>query len=149
MDLNLEWGKPLPLVMKASDLYWADAEKIPNAPGIYVFYREFGDSTEALYVGQAGSLKSRIKQQLNAHRLMNGIEHASNGSRFIAIGELKRRPGQQVKTCLNFIEHALIRYYLARGDELLNKQGTRIRKHTLTSERTTAQNLIPKVLIFE
>ena len=149
MDLNLEWGKPLPLVMEPTDLYWADAEKIPNSPGIYVFFREYGDSTEALYVGQAGDLQSRIKQQLNAHRLMNGIEHASNGSRFIAVGELKRRPGQQVKTCLNFIEHALIRYYLARGDQLLNNQGTHIVRHSLTSVRTTARDLIPNHLYFE
>jgi hypothetical protein len=63
MDLNLEWGKPLPLVMKESDLYWADAEKIPEKPGIYVFFREFGDSRDALYVGQAGNLKKRIQQQ--------------------------------------------------------------------------------------
>jgi hypothetical protein len=149
MDLNLEWGKPLPLVMEATDLYWADAEKIPNAPGIYVFFREYGDSTEALYVGQARDLQSRIKQDLDRAKLMNGVKHALNGSRFIAIGELKRRPGQQVKPCLKIMEHALIRYYLARGDALLNIQGTRIRKHSLTSERKWALNLIPKDLYFE
>jgi hypothetical protein len=149
MDLNLVWGDPLPLVMEASDLYRADADQIPPAAGIYVFFRAFGTSTEALYVGQAGNLKIRIKQQLDAHRLMTGIKGASIGSRFIAIGELKRRPGQQVKTCLNLIEHALIRYYLARGDELLNNQGTHIRKHSLTSERTKARNLIPKTIYFE
>jgi len=80
---------------------------------------------------------------------MNGVKHALNGSRFIAIGELKRRPGQQVKPCLEIMEHALIRYYLARGDALLNIQGTRIRKHSLTSERKWALNLIPKDLYFE
>jgi hypothetical protein len=149
MDLNLQWGEPLPLVKSASDLYWTDGEQIPHAPGIYVFFRAFGRSREALYVGKAGNLRSRIKQQLNAHRLMKGIEDASMGARFIAIGELKRRPGQQVKTCLTLIEHALIRHYLARGDELLNIHGSRIRKHSLTSERTRARNLIPKVLYFE
>jgi hypothetical protein len=149
MDLNLEWGKPLPLVMSASDLYWADAEQIPHAPGVYVFFRRFGSSEEALYVGKATNLRSRIKQQLNAHRLMKGIETAAMGSRYIVIGELKRRPGQQVPKCLALVEHALIRYFLAHGDELLNIHGSRIRKHSLTSERTTARKLIPKTIYFE
>ena len=149
MDLNLEWGKPLPLVMSASDLYWADADQIPHAPGVYVFFRQFGKSAEALYVGKATNLRTRIKQQLNAHRLMKGIEGASIGSRYIAIGELKRKPGQQIQPCLALIEHALIRHFLANGDELLNIHGSRIRKHSLTSERTTGRNLIPKVIYFE
>jgi hypothetical protein len=149
MDLNLEWGKPLPLTMSKADLYWADAEQIPHAPGVYVFFRKFGRSEEALYVGKATNLRSRIKQQLNAHRLMKGIESAAMGSRYIAIGELKRRPGQQVPKCLALVEHALIRYFLAHGDELLNIHGSRIRKHSLASERTTARKLIPKVIFFE
>jgi hypothetical protein len=149
MDLNLEWGKPLPLDKSVSDLYWTDGDQIPQTPGVYVFFREFGDSTQALYVGQAGNLRSRIKQQLNAHRLMKGIEDAAMGARYIAIGELKRRPGQQIKTCLTLIEHALIRHYLGLGHELLNIHGRRIQKHSLTSERTKARKLIPKVLYFE
>jgi hypothetical protein len=150
MDLNLEWGKPLPLEHSRDGLY-VDLEEIPRTPGIYVFFRSFGDSTRVLYVGKAGDLRSRIKQQLNAYRLMRGIENAAIGSRFVAFGELKRRPGQQVPKCLDLMERALIRYYLAEKHELLNKNGTRVRKHSLASFRKTIilRGLIPKDIDFE
>jgi hypothetical protein len=151
MDINLEWGKLLPLKHASDGMYHVDLEEIPRTPGIYIFYRAFGDSARALYVGKAGDLRSRIKQQLNAHRLMTGVGNAAIGSRFIAYGELKRRPGQQVGKCLELMERAMIRYYLAEKHELLNKNGTRIRKHSLASLRTTnmLRGLIPKDIDFE
>ena len=151
MDLNLEWGKPLPLKHASDGLYQVNLEEIPRSPGIYVFYRSFGDSARALYVGKAGDLRSRVKQQLNAHRLMTGIANAAIGSRFIAFGELKRKPGQQIAPCLALMEHALIRYYLAQKHELLNIHGSRVRKHSLASDHSTVilRGLIPKDIDFE
>jgi hypothetical protein len=151
MDLNLEWGKPLRLQRESNGLYWVDLEEIPKAPGIYVFFRAFGNSARALYVGKAGNLRSRINQQLNAHKLMTGIANAAMGSRLLAFGELKRRPGQQVPRCLALMERALIRYYLAEKHELLNVNGTRVRQHSPASFRTTVilRDLIPKDIDFE
>ena len=135
--------------MSETGMYGTDIELVPEAPGVYIFFRQFGNSPEALYVGKAMNLRSRIKQQLNAHRLMKGIEAAAMGARYIAIGELRRKPGQQIEPCLRVVEHGLIRHYLALGAGLLNIQGSQIRKHSLTSERTTARKLIPKVIFFE
>ena len=151
IDLNLEWGQSLPLERAPDSLYAVDLDAIPDTPGVYVFFRAFGKSATALYVGKAGKLRSRIKQQLNALKLMKGIENAAIGRRFIAFGELRRRPGQQISPCLALIEHALIRYYLANKHELLNIHGNRIRKHSLASERhgPVLHHLIPKSIDFE
>lgn len=72
-------------------------------------------------------------QQFNNARLMNGIKRAPAGYRVVLIGELVTKPGQQAERALDIIEAALIRYALAEGLELLNKQGTRIYRHTLKS----------------
>jgi hypothetical protein len=153
MDLHLEWGQPVPLRRAPGNtIYSIDLAGIPKSPGIYVFFRTHGTSVSVLYVGKADNLKNRIKGQLNAVRLMRGIENAPTGARCVVYGEFKPRPGQRSDSnCLRLIERGLIRYYLAQGNELLNIQGSRIQKHSLTSERTAAavRRLIPTEIFFE
>lgn len=151
MDLNLEWGKPLSLRKSTGNtIYSVELEGIPKTPGIYVFLRVHGDSVNVLYVGKADNLKGRIKQQLNAVRLMKGIENAPSGARCVVYGEFKPKQGQRAN-CLRVIERGLIRYYLAQGNELLNIQGSRIRKHSVTSDRTDSvvRRMIPTEIFFE
>jgi hypothetical protein len=150
MEFNLQWGSALPLAKSGDDFYGVDWEQIPKSPGVYVFFRAFGTSSEALYVGKAENLRSRIKGQFNSHKLMKGIENASIGYRYVVFGEFKQKPGQRTRL-LQTIERALIRHYLAKGDGLLNVQGTRVRKHSLASTRHTKilHRLIPKDLYFE
>lgn len=151
MDFNLDWGTPLPLrKSKGNTIYALDLEKIPKTPGVYIFLRVHGNSTNVLYVGKADNLKGRIKQQLNAVRLMKGIENAPSGARSIVYAEFRPKQGQRTH-CLRLIERGLIRYYLAQGNELLNIQGSRIRKHSLTSERTSTlvRHMIPTEIFFE
>ncbi|MBZ5607489.1 MAG: hypothetical protein LAP38_04475 [Acidobacteriia bacterium] len=151
MDFSLEWGDPLPLAQsQANGIYEVNLDAIPTGPGIYIFFRAFGDAAEALYVGKAGGLRGRIKTQMNAVKLMKGIENAAIGPRYVVAGEFKARPGQR-QHLLPVIERAMIRYYLTKGHELLNFQGTHIRKHSLASQRRTKilRDLIPKDIYFE
>jgi hypothetical protein len=151
MDLNLEWGKPLPLRKSTGNtIYALDLEKIPRTTGVYIFLRLHGDSVNVLYVGKADNLKGRIKRQLDAVRLMKGIENAPTGKRWLVYAEFKPKQGQRAN-CLRLIERGLIRYYLAQGNELLNIQGIRIRKHSLTSERSSAiaRRMIPTEIFLE
>jgi len=148
LDLHLDWDNPLPLSPSANGIYDVDLDRVPEAPGIYVFFRVFGKVTAALYVGKAEILRVRIGQQLNVARLMRGIERAPKGRRYLVCARFRGRPGQRL-TCLATIERALIRHYLSKGDELLNVHGNRIRKHSLTSERTALRKFIPKQIYFE
>jgi hypothetical protein len=149
MDFHLEWHKPLSLRRSRNGIYTVPVEKIPDVAGVYIFFREFGESQKALYVGKARNLKGRIKQQLDVVRLMRGVENAPKGARQLAFGVLKNKPGHNLETSLARIERALIRHYVSRGDELLNIHGSNITKHRLTSERTVLCGLIDKNIYFE
>jgi hypothetical protein len=61
MKLQLEWSRPILLRdarRGANLLYIFDHAKLPEAAGVYVFGRRFGRNFEALYVGQAGEIRS-------------------------------------------------------------------------------------------
>lgn len=53
--------------------------EIPNVPGIYVFHRRFGDTSEALYIGKSIKLKERISAELNALELIDHVKMQKKG----------------------------------------------------------------------
>jgi hypothetical protein len=113
--------------------YTADLGKISQYPGVYILARRWGAGFEALYVGKATKLRSRIKSQFNNHRLMNHLENASNGARVIYVGEFNPKPGQRLAICLSLIEKALIRYFVSEDHDIVNKQGKKLKQHTIVS----------------
>ena len=78
MQLKLHWHDSLKL---HSSPYQVDKDELPIFSGIYIFFRTYGEYSEALYVGQAMNIKTRIVQQLNNLKLMNGIKNAPKGNR--------------------------------------------------------------------
>lgn len=135
VELYLDWLESILLDRsKSTGSYELDFEEIPEAAGVYIFGRGHGNAIEALYVGRAANLRSRIKQQLNNHRLMSHLEGAKTGVRGIIIAEWRARPGQRPEKCLPLVERALIRHFILRGDHLVNKNGTSLRQHTITSK---------------
>ena len=152
MKLALNWHKPLTLCRadKEDDgIYTIPLDDIPTEPGIYIFLRTHGSKSEALYVGKADNLRSRIEDQLNNLKLMKGIENAANGKRLVAYEEFVPRSGQQQKKALRRMETAFIRHYVSYGHQLLNKQGTKVVKDSIASERSALRKFIPKELYFE
>ncbi|MCZ7660803.1 MAG: hypothetical protein M5U07_24620 [Xanthobacteraceae bacterium] len=134
MELKLEWTRRIPLKNGAPGLiYTVDLEKLPWAPGVYIFGRTFGRNFEALYVGRAQRIRGRIRGQLNNLRLMNHIKEASSGRRILLAGVFKAKPGQPRDKCLMLIERALIRYFLAEDHDLVNVSGTKLRQHEIVS----------------
>jgi hypothetical protein len=51
----------------------------------------------------------------------------------VLAGKFIAKPGQQVDKCLRIIERGFIRYFLSEGHDLVNKQGTRLRRHEVSS----------------
>lgn len=134
MQLSVEWSKPVPLrYNKKTDEFVAPLEKLPAEAGVYVFGRKYGQKFEALYVGKAGSIRGRVKGQLNNMRLMHHVRDARAGRRILLAGIFEPRPGQQEGRCLPLIEKALIRHFLSEGYDLVNKSGTRLRQHEIVS----------------
>ena len=134
MKISVRWQDPIQLRdgSRLNLIYsCVDLQSIPDAPGVYVFARKFGDVITPLYVGQAVSLRSRICQQFNNLRLMKSVENAAIGYRIILVGQVFLRPGQQAESVLDIVEQALIEHFMAEGYELLNRLGTRIPKHSI------------------
>jgi hypothetical protein len=135
MKLRLEWERPL-LLKDASDqnlIYSFDHAKAPDGSGIYIFGRQHGKKFEALYVGKAGSIQSRAKGQLKNLPLMLHLQNAKNGKRVLLTGRFVANKGQRQDKCLSLLERALIRHFLSEGHDLVNIQGTRLRRHEITS----------------
>jgi len=135
MLLTLEWKRPLQLTDDSTHglIYTFENATVTENGGLYVFGRTHGKSFEALYVGKASDLKSRTKEQLKNLRLMLHLLKAKTGRRIVVIGEFKARRGQQTERCLPILERALIRHFLSEGHDLVNVQGTRIRRHEIVS----------------
>jgi hypothetical protein len=103
-----------------------DFDVIPNEPSIYMFARRFGLRMEVLYVGKAGSLRRRVKQQLNNLKLMQAIDDSAIGPRMLIFRTLNCRPGQRAEVVLEIVERALIDHFTEKGDQLINKLGTKL-----------------------
>ncbi len=151
MELGLFWHRPITLRSgdKENLIYTVNEEKIHNAPGIYIFARKYGSAMEPLYVGRAVDLQTRIIQQLNNTRLMVGIKKAAAGHRTLLLAELETKPGQQLDKALKIVESAFIKHYLTEGYDLLNVQGTQLRRHTILSERKHFRKYIPNTVYVE
>lgn len=134
MELHLEWLPPYSLRRsKGVDLFtytFDGVDDLSAGAGIYVFGRRHGKRFAPLYVGKATDLSRRIPQQLNNNRLMNALVKAASGHRELLVGELHAKPGQQLAKVLKVLERGLIKLALAQGNDIVNKQGTKIRSHT-------------------
>jgi hypothetical protein len=151
LRLQVEWGRPI-LLRKASGtglLYDLSPESLPDDTGVYVLARRWGSSFEALYVGKGMNIRSRVKNQLNNLRLMQHVANAQSGQRVLIPGRLVTRPGQNRTKALALMERTLIRYFLAEGHDLVNKQGTRIRRHELQSIGRHPRGFTPRLMFIE
>jgi hypothetical protein len=146
LKIELKWDKPIRLKKDSRQdqiFVIRRMDRIPNKPGVYVFARAFGQSIAPLYVGQASKLRNRIKGHLQGNvRLMMGIKKAQAGQRILLVASLKLHPGQREEKVLEIVEKALIKYALAAGYELLNKQGVKTRVHVIKSKGNTSSKQI-------
>lgn len=151
MKLQLEWTRPISLRdgSRQNLIYSLDQGKLLNAGGVYVFGRRYGSDFEALYVGKANSIRGRVLGQLKNLPLMLHLKKAKNGKRVVLMAEFVSKPGQQTPKCLHLIERALIRYFLSEGHDLVNKQGTRLRRHQIMSKGKHPKKFIPSLMFLD
>ena len=118
--------------------YTTSVDKIPTESGIYIFGRRWNEDFEALYVGRANRLRSRVRTQLNNARLMNHVKTIGKGRpvagyRAVYVGVFEGTQGQQWSRCGPVIEKGLIRYFISEEHRLANLHGTQIRTHQIIS----------------
>jgi hypothetical protein len=151
MKLFVEWVKAIPMkdATRENLIYSVILDKLPSGAGVYIFGRRWGRRFEALYVGKANNIRGRVKSQLNNLRLMQHLRNAQAGRRIVLVGRITTRPGQQLDRCLPPIERALIRYFLSGGHDLVNKQGTHLRRHEVISSGKRPKGFIPSLMYIE
>ena len=151
MKLHVEWSRPIQLkdASKENMIYGIDLNKVNAGTGVYIFGRRWGSQFESLYVGKARNVRSRVKGHLNNLRLMQHLRNAKTGKRIVLSGRLRTKPGQKLSKCLVLAERALIRYSLSEGHDLVNKQGTRLRRHELHSSGRHPKRFFPNMMYLE
>lgn len=103
MKLHLEWSRPMPLrdATRENLIYAVDLSKLPKTAGVYVLGRRFGKGFEALYVGRANNVRSRVKAQVVNLKLMLHLKNAKAGKRILVTGRLPRSPASNRQKTLN------------------------------------------------
>jgi hypothetical protein len=154
MQLHLNWNRPIPLKNGKRDalIYTLDLEKLPTSAGVYIFGRRWGKKTkllEAIYIGKANNIRSRVKGQLNNLRLMTRLKNKKAGQRIVMTGEFVARPGQRASKCVALAERALIRHFLAEGHDIVNKHGTRLRQHEIVSDGRQPKRFVRRSIYLE
>lgn len=150
MKLNIKWNKPIALVKEKNNglIYSLKLDKVPDAPGIYIFGRLYGTTYEALYVGKSGNLRKRIKEHLNNLKLMKHLEKAKSGERIMITGQAVTLPGQKLEDVIRILERAFISHFLEKGHDLVNVNGVAIKHHEINSEGPFKKSFIPsKILV--
>jgi hypothetical protein len=150
MILHVNWSRPIPLKSFPKAFgYSVDLGRVPDEAGVYIFGRQFGKNFEALYVGKAGRIRIRIRTHFNNLRLMEHLRYAKIGKRVLLVGVLDKKPGQKIPKCLTLTERALIRHFLSEGHDLVNKLGTRIKRHEIVSDGKHPKRYFPRVVYTE
>jgi len=80
---------------------------------------------------------------------MQHLKGAKAGKRLVLAGRVRTRPGQPLAKVLQLAERAFIRHFLSEGHDLVNKQGTRIRRHKVLSSGKQPKRVIPAVAYLE
>lgn len=148
MNLRVDWGKPIFMRRAGKLIYELDLERLPDEAGVYVFGRSWGGKFEALYVGKALRIRRRVKGQMNNLRLMTHIRDARTGNRVVVPGTIKTRPGQRREAAVALVERALIRHFLAEGDDLVNISGATLRRHEIVSTHRPMR-FVPPVMYLD
>ena len=151
MKLHIEWFRPVVLKdgRRQNLIYITDIDQLPSVQGIYIFGRRCRGQFEALYVGKANQIRGRVKSHFNNLQLMQHLKNAKNGKRIVLAGKIITRPGQQLTKCLRLVERGFIRYFLSEGHDLVNKQGTRISRHEITSSGKHPKRYFPRLMFVD
>jgi predicted AlkP superfamily phosphohydrolase/phosphomutase len=80
---------------------------------------------------------------------MNHLEKAKNGKRVVIAGYPQMLPGQQILRVLKTLERSLIHHFLSEAHDLVNKQGTRIRRHEIESHGGIPKAFVPTLMYLE
>ena len=123
MNVELDWHEPIELGSSSTlkeNVKNFDLSLIPEISGVYIFYREYGDYQEALYVGKSENIRTRMKAHFNSIKLVDGLVDTPKGQKKLIFAEVKSR--SDLAKALAQAEKGLINQLDDEKHPLLNRK---------------------------
>lgn len=123
MNVELNWYEPIELGSSSTlkeNVKNFDVSLLPEISGVYIFYREYGDYQEALYVGKSENIRTRMKAHFNSIKLIDGLVDTPKGQKKLIFAEVKTR--SDLAKALAQAEKGLINQLDDEKHPLLNRK---------------------------
>ena len=123
MNVELDWYEPIELGSSSTlkeTVKNFDLSLLPEISGVYIFYREYGDYQEALYVGKSENIRTRMKAHFNSIKLIDGLVDTPKGQKKLIFAEVKTR--SDLAKALAQAEKGLINQLDDEKHPLLNRK---------------------------
>ncbi|MEQ1129428.1 GIY-YIG nuclease family protein [Acinetobacter johnsonii] len=123
MNVELDWYEPIELGSSSTlkeNVKNFDLSLLPEISGVYIFYREYGDYQEALYVGKSENIRTRMKAHFNSIKLIDGLVDTPKGQKKLIFAEVKTR--SDLAKALAQAEKGLINQLDDEKHPLLNRK---------------------------
>ena len=123
MNVELDWYEPIELGSSSTlkeNVKNFDLSLLPEISGVYIFYREYGNYQEALYVGKSENIRTRMKAHFNSIKLIDGLVDTPKGQKKLIFAEVKTR--SDLAKALAQAEKGLINQLDDEKHPLLNRK---------------------------
>ncbi|MDQ9027578.1 GIY-YIG nuclease family protein [Acinetobacter nosocomialis] len=123
MKIELDWYEPIELGSSSTlkeNVKNFDFSLLPEISGVYIFYREYGNYQEALYVGKSENIRTRMKAHFNSMKLIDGLIDTPKGQKKLIFAEVKSR--SDLAKALAQAEKGLINQLDDEKHPLLNRK---------------------------
>lgn len=123
MKVELDWYEPMELGSSSTlkeNVKNFDFSLLPEIAGVYIFYREYGNYQEALYVGKSENIRTRMKAHFNSMKLIDGLIDTPKGKKKLIFAEVKTR--SDLAKALAQAEKGLINQLDDEKHPLLNRK---------------------------
>ncbi|MEG0343172.1 MAG: GIY-YIG nuclease family protein [Acinetobacter sp.] len=126
MKIELNWLEPIELGSSSTLRENTrngnfDYNQIPEISGVYIFYREFNQTQEPLYIGKSMNIRNRMKQHFKNIDLLEGLQNSKKGQKKLIFAEVKVRGTADLQKAIAQAEKGLIQHFV-EDYELLNQK---------------------------
>lgn len=149
MKVELDWYEPMELGSSRTlkeNVKNFDFSLLPEIAGVYIFYREYGNYQEALYVGKSENIRTRMKAHFNSMKLIDGLIDTPKGQKKLIFAEVKSR--SDLARALAQAEKGLINQLDDEKHPLLNRKLMKDQYDYIISKGNALSNIDEEIAVF-
>lgn len=149
VTVELNWYEPMELGSSSTlkeNVKNFDFLLLPEIAGVYIFYREYGNYQEALYVGKSENIRKRMKAHFNSMKLIDGLIDTPKGQKKLIFAEVKTR--SDLAKALAQAEKGLINQLDDEKHPLLNRKLMKDQYDYVISKGTPLSIIDEEIAVF-